>query len=119
MDLPLAMINNPQAIETYDHLLERLSTIGQFEERPNKTSIHLVRGSTFLGVHPRKGGILLVLRTKCQLKDARIRKHEQVSANRWHNEVMLEAKSEIDDQLLNWIREAYFIGHPGPSKSSS
>ena len=29
------------------------------------------------------------------------------SANRWHNEVILTDPSEIDAELLTWIREGY------------
>jgi hypothetical protein len=42
-----------------------------------------------------------------ELESARIHRAERVSANRWHNEVILKDPSEIDAELLTWIREGY------------
>ncbi len=100
---------DPEALETYDALMKALKAFGPFVEEPKKTSIHLGRRSAFAGVHPRKAAILLVIRTSAPIESPRIRKLEQVSANRWHNEMLLSAPSNIDGEVLGWLGEAYAL----------
>ena len=97
----------PSALQTYDALAAALRSFGPFVEEPKKTSIHLARKSAFAGVHPRKAAILLVIRTSAPIDSPRIRKLERVSANRWHNEMLLCAPAEIDAELVGWLRQAY------------
>jgi hypothetical protein len=94
----------------YDALLDALRGIGATTAEPKKTSIHLTAGpgtSAFAGVHPRKTAILLNIRTAEPLAGPRIRQTEQVSKNRYHNELLLGAPAEIDDQVRLWLAEAY------------
>ena len=97
-------------LSTYSCLLEALHELGPFKEEPKKTSIHLVRTSGFAGVHPRKSYLILNLRTDYPLHTPRITKSEQVSKNRFHNEVKLTSPSEIDEELLGWLKDAYTLG---------
>ena len=97
----------PVALETYRALISALHAFGPFVEAPKKTSIHLGRRSAFAGVHPRKAAILLVIRTESPIESPRIRKLERVSANRWHNEMLLSAPSEVDAEVLGWLRQGY------------
>ncbi len=101
---------SPEALATYQALTQALATLGPFKAEPKKTSIHLERNSAFAGVHPRKSAILLVIRTSGPIDNPRIRKRERVSANRWHNEMLLSAPSEIDAEVLGWLREGYELG---------
>ena len=100
---------DPQALETYRALVRTASGFGPFEEEAKKTSIHLARKSAFAGVHPRKSAVLLVLRTRDAIDSGRIRKRERVSANRWHNEMLLSAPAEVDAEVTGWLREAYAL----------
>jgi hypothetical protein len=101
---------NPAVQATYERLLEALREIGPFREEPKKTSIHLVRTTGFAGVHPRKHWLILNLRTAQPIQSARIAKFEQVSKNRYHNEVKLERPEHVDDEILGWLRDAYALG---------
>ena len=94
---------------TYDRLLEVLRTLGPFQEEPKKTSIHLVTTSGFAGVHPRKSFLYLNLRLDRPLHGDRIAKSEQVSKNRYHNEVKLSTPDEIDTELVGWLKDAYAL----------
>ena len=94
----------------YTRLLETLSTIGPFQEDPKKTSIHLLHTTGFAGVHPRKSYLYLNLRTDAPIENPRITKTEQVSKNRFHNELKLTSPDEIDEELLGWLRDAYALG---------
>lgn len=72
-----------------------------------KTCVHFSVGKgAFLGVHPRKQGVRLTIPLTRQLPENRVAKCEQVSANRFHNEVDL-LEGGIDPDLAEWIREAY------------
>jgi len=93
----------------YSRLLEVLKTLGPFEEEAKKTSIHLVHNGGFAGVHPRKSYLYLNLRTKERIESPRIAKAEQVSKNRFHNEVKLAHPDEVDAELTDWLRAAYTL----------
>ena len=99
----------PAALATYRALLDRMTELGPFEEQAKNTSIHLARKSAFVGVHPRKAAILLVIRTGAPIASPRVRKLERVSANRWHNEMLLSDPGEVDPELLGWLGEAYAL----------
>jgi hypothetical protein len=94
----------------YHRLLEVLRTIMSFEEEAKKTSIHLVHTVAFAGVHPRKNYLILNLRTDAPIESPRISKTEQVSKNRFHNELKIASTNEIDEELLGWLKEAYSLG---------
>ena len=87
----------------YTRLLEALRTFGPVQEEPKKSSIHLVHSSGFAGVHPRKSYLYLNLRTDSPIENPRITKTEQVSKNRFHNELKLTSPDEIDEELLGWL----------------
>jgi len=99
---------NVQAI--YTRLREALSALGPFQEEPKKTSIHLVRNAGFAGVHPRKSYLYLNLRTDYPIDNPRIAKTEQVSKNRFHNELKLNSPDEVDEELIGWLKDAYTLG---------
>jgi len=94
----------------YHRLLEVLHTFGPFQEEPKKTSIHLVRTVGFAGVHPRKSYLYLNLRTDYPIDNPRITKSEQVSKNRFHNEMKLASPGDVDEELLAWLKDAYALG---------
>jgi Domain of unknown function (DUF5655) len=76
---------------------------------PKKTSIHLTRSVGFAGVHPRKSYLYLNIRTDYPIASPRIAKSEQVSKNRFHNELKLTSPDEIDAELLGWLKDAYAL----------
>ena len=98
---------SPVASDLYAKLKAALAPFGAYREEIKKTSIHLVRHSAFLGIHPRKEHLLVTIKSDKAMKSPRIVKAEQVSANRWHLEVKIFAASEIDQEFLAWARRAY------------
>lgn len=94
---------------TYDRLLDVIRTFGPYQEEPKKTSLHLVNISGFAGVHPRKSFLYLNLRLARPLQGERIAKSEQISKNRYHNEVKVTSPDDVDDELIAWLKEAYTL----------
>src|SRR5215212_5248577 len=77
---------------TYARLLDALRAAAPVAEEAKKTSIHLTPGpdgGAFAGVHPRRSAILLNVRSDAPIASPRVRKVEQVSRNRFHNELLL------------------------------
>lgn len=101
------------AVAAYERLLAALAAIGPHREEAKKTSIHLVSGSSFAGVHPQKSKFRLNIRLDEQLEGPRIRKTERVSANRFHNEIDITQSGDIDVELIGWLSRAYDLAGRG------
>jgi hypothetical protein len=100
---------SPKVRQIYDRLLDVAGAFGPVEEDPKKTSIHLNRKTAFAGVATRKEALILTLKSARDIQSARIAKHEQASANRWHLEVKLADPAEVDAELIGWLKDAYDI----------
>jgi hypothetical protein len=107
MDDPFSK-SDPSARQAYEAVLKATRGFGKVTAEEKRTSVHLVGGkSAFAGVHPRKSGILLNIRSSAPIESPRIRKVEKVSANRFHNEMLVGAPAEVDGEVLGWLRAAY------------
>lgn len=77
---------------------------------PKQTCIHVTAGKTgvaYAGLHPRRGALLLNIRTHEPLKSKRVRKVEQISKNRYNCEVILATESDMDAEIVGWLQDAY------------
>jgi hypothetical protein len=99
----------PQVKAVYECLIKALQSLGPVKVSPRQTSIHLEKNSGFAGVHPRKSYFNLEFRTDYKIDDPRISKHQQLSARRFEHTVKLEKESDVDDQLLKWLKDAYAL----------
>jgi hypothetical protein len=97
----------PHVRAVYDKLVKAARALGPVDEDPKKTSIHLNRRTAFAGVATRKSAIILTLKASSDINDARIVKHEQASANRWHLDVRLEQPRDVDASVVRWLKQAY------------
>src|SRR5829696_5622474 len=95
--------------EIYAMVLQAIEGLGPYEVEAKKTSLHISRGRAFLGVHPRSTGLLLNIVTTSALDSPRVRKSEQVSKKRFHNEMLLASVDDVDDELRDWIGQAYAL----------
>ncbi len=98
---------DPVVSSIYVALIKTTKKLGAVSEEAKKTSIHLVRRTAFAGVATRKSSIVLTLKSAHDIKSPRISKHEQASAGRWHLEVRLSSPSDIDAEVLGWLKAAY------------
>ena len=69
-------------------------------------------GSAFAGVHPRKGALLLNIRLAEKLTSKRMKKTERVSKSRWHNEMILASPTDIDGEVVAWLKAAHALAAP-------
>lgn len=101
---------DPAARKVYDAILAATAKFGDVEAQEKKTSVHLVGGrSAFAGVHPRKGAVLLNIRSDAPIKSDRIRKLERVSAKRFHNEMLIDTPAGVDREVVGWLKSAYAL----------
>ena len=100
---------DPVVKAIYDRILSDARTFGTVTEEPKKTSIHLVNKSAFAGVMTRRNALILNIKSAAPIRDARIKKSEQLSASRFHQEVKLTSADEVDSTLVGWLKDAYSI----------
>jgi hypothetical protein len=102
----------PAVRAIYQRLIEVARAFGPVTEDPKKTSIHLVRHAAFAGVATRRSSLILTLKSAKDIRDPRIQKREQTSANRWHLDVRLEKPAQIDREVTAWLKAAYDLAAP-------
>ena len=101
--------SDPASSRIYRALTDSLSELEGWELQENASSFHVTHGRAFLGILPRRGGILVNIVLGSELESDRVHRAERVSSNRWHNEVILKDVTEIDDEFLAWVRAAYAL----------
>ena len=94
---------------TYEAIVREAKRFGTIREEPKKTSIHLARRTAFAGVAVQRAALILTIKSDGDIKNTRVRKREQVSANRWHIEVKLTTPAEVDSQVRGWLQRAYSL----------
>jgi hypothetical protein len=53
--------------------------------------------------------VLLNIRSDAPIKSARIRKLEQVTARRFHNEMLIDTPIGVDREVIGWLKAAYAL----------
>src|SRR5258708_34345978 len=97
----------PELQTTFNLLVQKLQQFGEVRVSPKQTSIHLEKNSGFAGVHPRKTYFNLEFRTDYKIDAPRIVRVQQLSARRFEHTVKVEKTSDVDEQLLKWLKDAY------------
>jgi hypothetical protein len=95
--------------QIYDRILKSTLKFGPVIEEPKKTSIHLVNRTAFAGVATRKNSIVLTIKSDRKISSPRIHKSEQTSASRFHHEVKLTSPTDVDAELLKWLKDGYAL----------
>jgi Domain of unknown function (DUF5655) len=101
--------SEPHVREIVRVLIERALALPGTAVDPKGTCIHLNHRVAFAGLHSRRSALLLNLRSLAPIESPRIRKAERVSANRYHNELLIESADAIDGELMGWIAEAHAL----------
>ena len=104
-----SILKSPASQSTYVKVVAEARKLGPFEVEEKKTSLHLTHGRAFAGIHPRATGIILSLVLDVPVKNVRVRKSEQLSANRHHIECKLDDPADVDAQIVGWMKQAYAL----------
>src|SRR5437763_8759729 len=103
-DVVEAVINQDPALKVlFEQLVQRAQELGPVIVEPKQTSVHLRSRAAFVGVHPRRGYLLLQIVTDEPIASERVVKVDRVSAKRVHNHVRLASTEELDDELMAWL----------------
>lgn len=81
--------------------------VGSFKIESLECCIHFVSTSTFAAVKIFKDKIQLDFSLSRQVKSKRMDGFVQMSAHRYLYYINLHREDEIDEELLNWVQEAY------------
>jgi hypothetical protein len=101
----------PEARAIYQLLVQACADFGPMRIEAKGTCIHLAAGrSAFAGVHPRKHGVLLTIRSRSPIDSPRVRKCDRPSATRAYNDLLLETPEAVDEELIGWLQAAYGVG---------
>jgi hypothetical protein len=97
----------PEVKVLYKTLRNSLQGFGKIGVEEKKTSIHLINRAAFAGVHPRKDYFILNIVSDQPIASQRIEKTEQVSKSRFHNELRIASETDINPELIGWLKAAY------------
>ena len=92
---------------TYRAVLEVLAGFEDVDIDPVGVGILVKRARTFCELRPRRDCVQLSFKTSRPLGDPRIRKSIQTSANRAAHFVDLFGPEDVDEQVKQWLAEAW------------
>jgi len=91
----------------FKKLIKEVQKFGPVKVEPKKMTIQLMNRYAFTGIVVRKNCLNLEIHLNHKLKSKRLSKIDQASANRYQHLITLISPSDIDDELLGWMKEAY------------
>ena len=120
MDELLFFDGKPEELALYETLLDRIKALGAFTAIAHKTQISLKNRRVFACVSvfrvlPKRllpaHYIVLTLGLPYPLDSPRIAVKTEAQPGRWTHHIVLAGASELDAELLEWIRQAYEFGN--------
>ena len=96
--------------DLYRLLLGELNKIGPIRETKKAFSVSFENRKAFASVMVRNRSLKLILRATHKITNPRIRNMEHVAEKSYDHTILLESKDEIDEELMNWLGEAYQAG---------
>jgi len=109
----------PEELALYETLLDRIKALGAFTAIAHKTQISLKNRRVFACVSvfrvlPKRllpaHYLVLTLGLPDPLDSPRIAAKTEAQPGRWTHHIVLAGASELDAELLEWIRQAYEFG---------
>ena len=110
----------PEELALYEALLDRLAAFGAFSAVAHKTQISLKNRRVFACVSifrvlPKRllpaHYLVLTLGLPYPLESPRIAVKTEAQPGRWTHHIVLGSASELDEEVLEWIRRAYEFGN--------
>jgi hypothetical protein len=93
--------------EIYDAIIKHLSSLGPVHEDAVNVGIFLKSDRKTAEFRPRVRSVLLSLYLPYELSDARIARTLPVAADRIVHMIKITSADQVDDQLREWLTEAY------------
>jgi hypothetical protein len=93
--------------DLYGLLVDELNKIGPFQEIKKAMSISFENRRPFASVLIRNRSIKLVLRTQHRIANQRILSIDHIANKCFDHTIVLDSKNDIDDELMQWLGEAY------------
>ena len=106
---PLFAKSNQGVRDLYDHLLLLVSKFGPIDVRVGTFSISIRNLSTFVEIIPERNHMTITFIRDEKLDEFPIYQSYQRSKHRCSNLIKVESKDEIDEQLINWLNDAYLL----------
>ena len=100
---------NPVAMEIYNALVAQLRRFGEFRVDAVKTSINLIHKYHFGSVTVKDEGLRLGFVSDEPIRSARIVQTQELGPSRVGHSVKLQSASEVDAELLGWLRTAHAL----------
>jgi Domain of unknown function (DUF5655) len=100
-----------QVIALYHRFIKLAEACGPFSYAVTKTAISL-KGSRrgFAGLAPKKASLDGYLDLQRRVEDTRIRRSSPYTKRLFVHHFRIVAPSELDDEFVEWLREAYAVG---------
>jgi hypothetical protein len=98
---------SPAVKKIYDCLLAEVTKLSHTQVSVVQNAVIIASNSTFLALKPKKDCMDIEFLLERAVDEFPIHKCVKVSKNRFAHFVRLERASEIDDQLIRWIHDAY------------
>ena len=102
--------NKTESKTLFEELIKKIEKeIGKVKIESLPCCIHLVSNYTFSGIWLLKDKIRLDFRVDYPIESERIVKQEKLSTNRNLYYLDINNTGEIDNELLKWIKDSYYL----------
>lgn len=101
---------SPQVARLYMQFVDLVDNCGETIVEATKTSIALKSPGLFAVVHFQKKGLKVSFWLPRRIDHTRISRIEAISPQEYVHNVKLASLDDLDDQLQNWLCEAYALG---------
>ena len=97
-------------LDLYHHFVGELNKIGSFQEKKKMTSVTFENRNTFASTIIRNRSIKLVFRADHKISSPRILSVARVSKKFFDHTILLNSKKDVDEELKEWLEDAYHTG---------
>lgn len=102
--------SDPHVFQIYQKFVQLVRDCGKVKVIPQKTRVTFQVRMRFLSVYPRRSYLLADFVFARRLKHPRFFKIETFSPRNHLHHIRIESETELDSDVLQWIREAYAVG---------
>jgi hypothetical protein len=91
----------------YDAIMDHLTTLGRVHADAVQVGVFLKSDRKLAELRPKSRWLSCNLYLGHRIVDARVARVLQVASNRYVNEIKLREVDEVDEQLREWLTQAY------------